>query len=92
MAKECCANCTKCLKLKRHHHHDHGVEYIEYDGYICLAFASEGTAVWITELDPNEERCEEFSPKESNDPDDADWDGFADAVAFADALYNMDLR
>ena len=65
MAKECCANCTKCLKLVRHHHFVHGVDHIDYGGYICLAFAFEGIAVWLTGTDPNKERCEEFSAKET---------------------------
>ena len=63
MAKECCANCTKCLKLKHYDYLEHGVDHIEMDGYVCLIFASEGQATWITGIDPNKERCEEFSPK-----------------------------
>lgn len=64
MANECCANCTKCLKLTWHQHHGRGVEHHEMDGYVCLIFASEGQATWLTGLDPNEEHCEEFSAKE----------------------------
>lgn len=65
MAKVNCANCTKCLKLERHHHHKDGVAHTECSGFVCLVFASEGDAIWITGLDPNKEYCEEFSPKEN---------------------------
>ena len=63
MANECCANCTKCLKLVRHHHYHGGVSHIEYDDFICLAFASEGLAIWMSGVDPKKDRCEVFSPK-----------------------------
>lgn len=66
MANECCANCTKCLELVQFDYLPTGkVVRNQMRGYICLMGASEGDAIWVCGLKPEEERCEEFVAKEN---------------------------
>lgn len=69
MAKECCANCTKRLNLLKFDYlptgevkHDYGMR-----GYICLAFAAEGDAIWMCRLNPENEICEMYKRKDGAD-------------------------
>lgn len=64
MRKENCQNCRKCLRLMQFDYKPTGgVDHIKQRGFICLAFASEGDAIWMTGLKPEESFCEEYSPK-----------------------------
>ena len=64
---KCCNNCRKKLRLEEweYMHSDGGtnVYHTKCDGYVCLAFADEGLAVWMTGTDPNKERCEVWSER-----------------------------
>ncbi len=66
MLKECCQNCRLCLKLTQFDYKPTGtVDHVPMRGYICLAFASEGDAIWITGLNPSDtDVCEVYSPKD----------------------------
>lgn len=65
MANNCCANCTKYLKLTQFDYLPTGkVVHTPMRGYVCLAFASEGDAIWLCGLRSDEEYCEAFSAKE----------------------------
>lgn len=62
--KECCANCRNRYRLVRFDYSHSGCEHTDMDGYICMAFADEGEAVWMVGLDAEAGLCELFEPKE----------------------------
>ena len=70
--KKCCKNCKLCLEL---HKWDYSLigksEWkFTYDGFACMAFASEGEAIHMVGIDINEGMCEMFSPKYDENLDD----------------------
>lgn len=65
--KECCANCRRRYKLTRFDYSHGGCEHTDMDGYICMAFADEGEAVWMVGLNAETGLCEVFEPKEETE-------------------------
>lgn len=61
---ECCANCGKRYKLTKFDYSNGGCEHTDMDGYICMAFAEEGNAVWMVGCNENLELCECYVQKE----------------------------
>ena len=61
--QECCETCRNNLQLERWDYTKPNVPKEEMDGYVCLAFASEGLAVQMIGSDPETGRCEMFSQK-----------------------------
>ena len=55
----CCDTCRKKLKLEQYDYSCGGCDHIEMPGYICLAFKSDGVAVWMHGVDPKKAKCEE---------------------------------
>ena len=41
-----------------------GCKHTAVEGFLCMAFADERTAVWMTGIDPDDGHCECFIPKE----------------------------
>lgn len=62
--KRCCANCKSCFHLKLHDHALIGCIHSDQDGFICMAFSDERTAIWQKGLDPFTNYCEEYTPYE----------------------------
>ena len=62
--KECCASCRRRYELEKFDYSRGGCEHTEMDGYICMAFADEGKAVWMVGLNAEVGLCEVFEPKE----------------------------
>ena len=66
MVKECCATCAKRLRIVCYDYRYHGCTHVSLGGYVCLAMANEGMAVWM--LGANETYgCEEYLPKGMNE-------------------------
>lgn len=61
---ECCSTCKKKLDLVKYDYSDCGCTHTKYDGYACTIFGSEGLIVHMVGCNPDEGRCEEYSPKE----------------------------
>ena len=62
--KMCCANCKKNYPLEKYDYSGKGCTHTPMDGYICMAFASEGKAIWMVGDDPDSWGCEVYEPKE----------------------------
>lgn len=62
--KECCANCRRRYELTKFDYSHGGCEHTEMEGFICMAFADEGEAVWMVGLKAEVGLCELFAPKE----------------------------
>ena len=43
-------DCKHRLRL-RHWHYDDGCQHEEMDGFLCMAFESEGVGIWVTGLE-----------------------------------------
>lgn len=56
--KESCANCKYNLKLVKYDYSKGGCVHTDYDGYACMAFASEGLVIHMVGDNPETERCE----------------------------------
>ena len=63
--KECCANCRNKYKLTKFDYSKGGCKHTDMDGYICMAFAYEGEAVWMVGLQEGLGFCECYVPKEN---------------------------
>ncbi len=61
--KECCNNCRNNLNLVKFDYSQGGCVHTPYEGFCCLALASDGVAVHMVGGDSNEDVCEVFSPK-----------------------------
>ena len=64
MIVKCCNNCRKKLRLEEWEYIGTNVLHTKCDGFICLSFAHDGFAIWMTGVDPNEGRCEEWERRE----------------------------
>ena len=62
--KECWANCRRRYKLTKFDYSHGGCEHTEMDGYICMAFACEGQAVWMVGCHEQFDLCECFVAEE----------------------------
>jgi len=60
---ECCDTCKYKLHLVRFDYSHGGCEHTDMDGYVCMAFASEGEAVWMIGNCPSIGQCEMWTPK-----------------------------
>ena len=60
LGDECCGNCRNMLEIERWNYAEPGVPKEKLEGYICLAHASEGTAIHMVGLNPARENCEMF--------------------------------
>ena len=64
---ECCATCANRYDLERLDYSKGGCKHEKMDGYICMAFADEGQAMWIIGTYPLEEICECYKARREND-------------------------
>ena len=64
--EEHCSNCRYCLRLTKYDYSGRGCEHTEMDGFACLAFASEGDAIWMVGLNPEKELCECWEERKSD--------------------------
>jgi hypothetical protein len=64
---KCCSNCQYNLKLIKYDYSNGGCQHSDYDGYACMAFASEGTAVHLIGTNPENEYCECWMPKKKGE-------------------------
>ena len=62
---ERCNNCRNNLKLEKYDY-SHGCQHSDYDGFACMAFASEGTAVHMIGVNPENEYCECWMPRKGD--------------------------
>lgn len=63
---ENCANCQKAFKAVHYDYSGPGCKHVDMDGYICMAFADEHKAVWMTGISPDCCVCEMYAPGEEN--------------------------
>ena len=61
--KKCCANCKNHYALYRNEYYEGGCCRSYPKGYVCMLYADEGVATWLTGLNENEVYCEGFVPK-----------------------------
>ena len=64
------ANCTSCfhrLDLINYDYSDKGCKHTKMDGYVCLAFADEGKAIWMTNCDEDTDICECYTKADGLD-------------------------
>ena len=61
---ENCKTCNKHLDLVKLDYSKGGCEHTDQEGFICLAFASEGTACWMVGQDENTGFCECYTRKQ----------------------------
>ena len=61
-ADECCATCTLKYRIEKMDYSKGGCEHSDPDGFICMAFSSEGLACWIVGNDPKQGMCECYCP------------------------------
>jgi len=62
--EDSCETCARRYKLRKNVYSRGGCEHEEMDGYICMCFASEGVAVWMTGMVEEYGICEAYRPKE----------------------------
>ena len=62
---ECCATCKKRLDLKKSDYSNSGCEDTTLEGFVCLAFASEGQAIWMVGLNEDLDMCECYQQKDT---------------------------
>ena len=61
---ENCANCRYRLKPVKMDYSKGGCEHSDMEGYICLAFQSDGIGAWMVGCRDDSEICECYLPKE----------------------------
>ncbi len=57
---ECCANCKHKMKLVKYDYSKGGCTHTDYDGFACLAFASEGQVTHMVGADTSVDACEMY--------------------------------
>ena len=62
----CCDTCKYKLQLEKYDYSQGGCKHTVMDGYVCLAFAHEGLAVWMYGNDSSIGKCEEYVEKEQS--------------------------
>lgn len=62
--KECCNTCKLKKKLVKFDYSQGGCIHTDYDGYACLALASDGIVVHMVGSNPDDGMCEMYSPRE----------------------------
>lgn len=63
MSKDmCCNNCKYKLKLVKYDYSHGGCKHSDYDGFCCMAFAHEGTAIHM--IGSSNSYCEMFEKGE----------------------------
>ena len=62
---DCCENCKFKLELVKFDYSKGGCIHSTYEGYACMAFASEGQATHMVGVRPETAKCEMFTEKES---------------------------
>ena len=60
----CCDTCRYKLKLEKLDYSQGGCKHTVMDGYVCVALASEGWAMWMYGENPITAKCEEYEAKE----------------------------
>ena len=61
--EKCCNTCRLKKKLIKFDYSQGGCIHTDYDGYACLAFASENEVIHMVGLDPEPSMCEMYSPR-----------------------------
>ena len=59
---ECCDTCNKKMKLIKLDYSQGGCIHTDYDGFACLALASDGEVDHMVGLDSSVGRCEMYAP------------------------------
>ena len=63
---ERCSNCQYNLKLKKYDYSHGDSKHSDYDGFACMALASEGIAIHMVGSNPETEHCECWMPRKEN--------------------------
>ena len=63
---ECCANCARKLNLEQWDYKGNACVHTKQEGFVCLALAAEGDAIWMLGLDVDDEYCEMFKERENH--------------------------
>ena len=61
-----CNDCRYNLKLEKYDYLHGGCQHSDYDGFACMAFASEGTAVHMVGSNPETKYCECWMPRKGD--------------------------
>lgn len=60
---ECCVTCRNRFALTKFDYSHGGCEHTKMEGFICMAFAVEGDAVWMVGTD-EDDLCECYGRKD----------------------------
>ena len=58
-----CVTCNKRFDLKRYDYSHGGCEHTDMDGFICMAFADEQTAIWMIGVNEDADGCECYTER-----------------------------
>lgn len=60
---ECCLNCRYRYMLTKFDYSQGGCEHTAMEGYVCMAFADDGQAVWMAGIDPRSNKCAAYEQR-----------------------------
>ena len=60
-----CSNCGRKYRLTKFDYSDGGCKHTDMEGYVCMAFADEGEAVWMVGADEEKDLCECYQEKKT---------------------------
>jgi len=65
--EESCETCARRYRLRKSVYSRGGCETTDMDGYICMCFAKDGVAVWMTGNIEEYGICEAYQPRETSE-------------------------
>lgn len=65
MSEPKCATCKNRFDLRRFDYSHGGCEHTNMDGFICMAFADERTAIWMVGINEDSDGCECYTERGS---------------------------
>jgi hypothetical protein len=63
MSEPKCVTCKNRFDLSRYDYSHGGCEHTDMDGFICMAFADEHTAIWMVGISEDTEGCECYTER-----------------------------
>lgn len=63
MMEESCETCARRYRLRKSVYSRSGCETTDVDGYICMCFANDGVALWMTGTIEEYGVCEAYQPR-----------------------------
>lgn len=63
MDLETCETCALCYEGQLFDYTCGGCKHHKMDGFICMAFQDERSAMWMLGIDKQSEKCEAWTPR-----------------------------